>query len=250
MLSVLIPTLNEEHNIKGCIESVQNLADEIVVLDSGSTDRTVELAQTIGAKVKERKFDNFATQKNFGIQSLSHTWILLLDADERATPELCAEIRRVLHSDSSATAYSIRRLTYFGRKRVRCWSGGRVVRLFRNGAARYDENRMVHEQLQVSGSVSALESPLHHYTFRDFSQYLRKVDLFTDLAAQQQFKVGKRANWIKLLLFPPARFLKTFVVRGGILDGSEGVLIASLSAYSAYLTLAKLWDLQNAQSTS
>jgi hypothetical protein len=168
---------------------------------------------------------------------------LILDADERLTAALRDEIARVL-SSPDATAYAIDRETYFCGKRVRCWSGKSVVRLFRKHKAHYNPEKMVHEELIVDGNVGSLQNPMLHYTFRSFDQYLPKVQSFTSLAAQEEFKNGNRTGLFKLLLYPPFRFLKTYLIRGGIFDGVAGLLIAWLSAYSIFLKHAKLWELQ------
>lgn len=243
-LSVLIPTLNEEENIAACVESIGDLASQILVFDSFSTDRTVELALSLGAEVQQRTFDDYARQKNEALKFLKHPWILILDADERLTPELREEIRSILKNGSQFDGYRIRRDAWFCNRRVRCWSHDWSLRFFRNGKGSYEINKPVHERFLITGAVSRLGNPLEHYTFRSFSQYLPKVDSFTTLAAGEAIAKGEKASFTKLLLYPPARFLKTYLLRGGILDGIPGLLIAWLSAYSAYLKYAKVWELQ------
>jgi glycosyltransferase involved in cell wall biosynthesis len=246
-LSVVIPTFNEAQNIATCIESVEGLADEIIVMDNFSTDGTAEIARSLKASVFEREFDNFSVNKNSAIEKTAHEWILLLDADERVTPELRLEIKNILGSPS-AVAYRIKRDTYYGGRKVRCWSNKSVTRLFRKGNARYDAAKLVHEELVVNGgAVETLQQPLQHYTFRSFEQYLPKVHSFTTLAAREAFERGNRAGWLSLSLYPIARFVRTYFFKGGILDGVPGLVISWLAAYTVYLKLAKLWELQNSR---
>lgn len=243
-LSVLIPTLNEEENIAECISSLDTLAEEIVVLDSHSTDRTVEIARSCGAVVHQRRFDNFAAQKNAGLELLSGEWVLVVDADERFTDALRAEIRAHLDQVSDKDGYRIPRDTYFAGRRVRCWSGGSVLRLFRRSKSRYAPDKSVHEELELRGTIGALKNPLLHFTFRSFGQYLPKVYSFARLAAQDAHNRGSRCTPGALIFFPFFRFIRTYILKGGILDGIPGVLIAGLAAYSTYLRYAILWELQ------
>jgi cellulose synthase/poly-beta-1,6-N-acetylglucosamine synthase-like glycosyltransferase len=242
-LSVVIPTFNEAENIAACIQSIDGLAEEILILDNFSEDGTAELARTLDAKVHQREFDNYSANKNAAIEIAKSDWILILDADERLTPALRNEIEKVL-STPKEDAFAIKRDAYFCGTKVRCWSGKSVVRLFRKQKGAYDPSRLVHEELVVNGTTGALQNSMEHYTFRSFEQYLPKIQSFTSLAAREAFLKGQRTGWFSLLFYPPLRFLKTYIVRGGILDGIPGLLIASLSAYSVFLKNAKLWELQ------
>jgi glycosyltransferase involved in cell wall biosynthesis len=247
-LSVVIPTFNEAVNIASCIQSVENLANEIIVMDNFSSDGTADIARSLKALVYERRFDNFSQNKNAAIEKSSNEWILLLDADERVTPELKLEIQDVLKASPTADAFRIKRDTFYGGRKVRCWSDKSVTRLFRKNKAKYDPAKLVHEELVVNGgAIQTLRQPLQHYTFRSFEQYLPKVHSFTSLAAREAYQKGERAGWVSLAVLPPARFLRTYLFKGGILDGVPGLLIAGLSAYTVYLKNAKLWELQNSQ---
>lgn len=246
-LSVLILTYNEEENIAACIDSIGNLADELFVMDSFSTDKTVEIAISKGAQVSRRPFDNYGAQRRAALELLHNEWVLILDADERLTPSLQEEISGVLHGNPTHDAFSIRRETFFEGRKVRCWSSGSVVRLFRKSQGSYAMAKLVHEEVLVSGSVGPLRSPILHHTFRSFSQYLPKMQSYSLLSARVAFQKGRRASWISFLIYPPARFLKTYLLRGGILDGIPGLLIAGLSAYSSFLKYALLWEMQQEQ---
>jgi glycosyltransferase involved in cell wall biosynthesis len=243
-LSVLILTLNEQENIADCIRSVEDLAGEIVVLDSFSTDRTVEIASGLGATIQQRKFDNYTAQKNAGLELLRNEWVLILDADERLTDSLRNEIRSLNEKHSSAEGYWIRRETFFQGKLVRCWSSGKVLRLFRRDRGRYADGKLVHEELVLNGHAGTLVEPMEHHTFRSFAQYLPKIDAYTTLAAREAYQQGKRSSVIGLLIYPAARFIKTYFVNGGIFDGMPGLIIAWLSVCSTYLKFAKLWELE------
>jgi glycosyltransferase involved in cell wall biosynthesis len=246
-LSVIIPAFNEAQNIAACIESIDGLASEIIVIDNFSEDGTAEIARSLKAQVHQRTFDNFSANKNAAIELTSNDWILIVDADERLTPALRSEIAHVVENSHGIYAYRIPRETFFSGKRVRCWSGGSVTRLFKKDKASYPSSKLVHEELQVNGRTGTLNHPLEHYTFRSFDQYMPKVNAFTTLAARQAFDNGKRAGWGSLLFFPVFRFLRTYLIKGGILDGVPGLLIASLAAYTVYLKQAKLWELQKSR---
>jgi glycosyltransferase involved in cell wall biosynthesis len=243
-LSVVIPTFNESQNIASCIQSVENLATEILVMDNFSQDGTPEIARSLNAQVHQRAFDNFSANKNAAIELASNDWVLILDADERLTPELRKEIQSILNSPAAADAFRIKRDAYFCGQKVRCWSGGSVTRLFHKGKAKYDSAKLVHEDLIVNGSIASLQYSMEHYTFRSLEQYLPKVHSFTSLAAREAYQKGTRASWFALFLYPPFRFLKTYFIKGGILDGIPGLVIASLAGYSVFLKIAKLWELQ------
>jgi glycosyltransferase involved in cell wall biosynthesis len=247
-LSVVITTFNEAENIANCIRSVENLADEIVLMDNFSTDGTTELARSLQAKVFQRKFDNFSENKNAAIEKASNEWILILDADEQLTPELQREIKNRLASGAEVDAFRIKRDTYFCGRKVRCWSHGSVVRLFRKNRAHYNPAKFVHEELIVDGGVQMLQHPMKHYTFQSYEQYLPKVHFYTTLSAREAYQRGERASWFSLWLLPPVRFIKTYFFKSGILDGIPGLLIAYFSAYSVYLKMAKLWELQASNS--
>ncbi len=246
-LSVVIPTFNEAQNIEACIQSIENMAEEVIVMDNFSVDGTADIARSLHARVFQRQFDNFSANKNAAIEKSSHDWILLLDADERLTPALREEIKNVLESPQ-ADAFRIKRDAYYRDRKVRCWSSKSVTRLFRKNKARYDPAKLVHEELVVSnGRIATLRHPLEHYTFRSFEQYLPKVHSFTSLAAREAFQKGHRAGWLSLWIFPSMRFVRTYIFKAGVLDGVPGLVIAWLSAYTVYLKMAKLWELQNSR---
>ncbi len=245
-ITALVPTFNEEENLRDCLASVR-WADEIFVVDSYSQDRTLEIAREFSARVVQHEYVNSAAQKNWAIPQASHPWILLLDADERVTPELGDEIRRILAEGPRFDGYWIRRANHFlGRRVKHCgWETDRVIRLFRRDLGRYQE-REVHAEIQLPGPLPVLRQPLLHYSFRSFRQYWRKMELYSDWGASQLYREGRRAGWISVGLRPPLRFFKMYFLRLGFLDGVHGLVLCMLAAFSVFLKYAKLWELGRA----
>ncbi len=242
-LSVLIITHNEEENIRDCLESVR-WAEEIVVVDAESRDRTVEIARRYTDKIWVRPWAGYAAAKNFALQQCTRPWVLWLDADERVPPELRLEILHTLEYPQHA-GYEIPRLAYFLGRWIHHggWYPGYVLRLFRRDAARFNENR-VHEGVQLEGSVGRLRHHLLHYTDRTLEHYLKKFNQYTSLAAEELADRGKRFRLIDLLLRPPYMFLRMYLLRAGFRDGLQGFLLAGFSAAYVFAKYAKLWELQ------
>jgi len=241
-LTVIVPTYNEEEMIRDCLQSVL-FADEILVVDSFSTDRTLEIARELGARLIQREFDYPADQKNWAIPQAAHEWILLLDADERATPALCEEIEGILQAEPRADGYWIRRVNYFlGRPIRHCgWGTDRVIRLFRRDVSRYKDRR-VHEEIDLPEPLPVLEHRLEHLTFRSFGQYFNKLDLYSEWGAGQMYAKGRRATAIEVLLRPIGRFIRMYILRLGFLEGGRGLVLSLLGAFSVYLKYARLWE--------
>jgi glycosyltransferase involved in cell wall biosynthesis len=242
-ITALVPTLDEEENLRDCLASVA-WADEIFVVDSGSADRTLEIAREFGARVVQHEYVNSAAQKNWAIPQAAHAWVLLVDADERVTPELRDEIRGILAREEKFDGYWIRRANHFlGRRMNHCgWETDKVIRLFHRDKGRYQE-REVHAEIDLPGPLPILRHPLLHYSFRSFRQYWRKMQLYSDWGASQLHKEGKRSGWVSIGLRPPLRFLKMYVARLGFLDGIHGLVLCMLAAFSVFLKYAKLWEL-------
>lgn len=242
-LSVLVPTRDEAADLPECLASA-SFADEIVVVDSGSTDGTVELARSAGARVLARPFDTHARQKNWALPQLAHDWVLALDADERVTPELRDEIRRTLEVAGALRGYRIpRRNTFLGREiRGSGWQHDRVLRLFDRRAARFDERR-VHERVVVDGGTGSLRGALVHHSCRDIADWLRKTERYAALGAEEAFAQGRRPRPGDLALRPAARFLKQWLLQAGFRDGTEGWVLCATSAYGVMLKYARLREL-------
>jgi len=242
-LSVLIPAFNEASNLDAAIDSAA-WADEILVVDSFSTDGTAEIARRRGARVLVHEYRNSAAQKNWALPQTAHRWAMVLDADERFTPELAAEVRDTLAAEPAAAGYVVRRVNHFLSRRIRhCgWDRDRVLRLFDRDRARYQELE-VHAEVEVQGEVRELRHPLLHFTYRSVDQYWPKFRRYTDWGASQAYSDGRRATVYHLVGHPFGRFVKMYGVRLGFLDGVCGLAVSLLSFYSVFNKYAKLWEL-------
>jgi glycosyltransferase involved in cell wall biosynthesis len=241
-LSVIVTTFNEEINVAECLESVL-WADEILLVDSFSTDATVEIARRYPIRVEQREYFGSAAQKNWSLDRVSHEWVLIIDADERVPDPLAEEILRTLAEEPSVNGFYIRRENVFIDKVIRHsgWSTDKVVRLFRRDKGRYP-NRRVHADLEIGGPVPTLRHPFLHFTFRSFEQYFRKFLNYAEWGAAQAFRDGRRAGFIEIGFRPIWRFIRMYVVQLGFLDGLHGLVLCLLQAFGVFLKYAKLWE--------
>lgn len=241
-VSAVLITLNEEKNIERCLRSL-SWTREVVVVDSGSIDRTVELCESFGARIFSQEFKDYSSQKNFAIAQARNSWILLLDADEEVTPELREEIVGVLKS-APKDAYKIRRRSrIFGRWFK--WTGtqdDRPIRLFRAGRAQFVQP--IHEYAKIQGETGLLRSVINHYTYNSIKDYVLRLNRYT--SAEAAFLQAKRASirpsW--LTLRPIAVFFRLYFFKLGILDGIEGFLFSAFSAYYAHIKYAKALEFE------
>ncbi len=238
-ITATIITLNEQRNIARAIESLR-CCDEIVVVDSGSNDRTCEIAANLGARVVEMAWRGFAGQKNFATEQATHDWILSIDADEALSEALEAEIWQLKKAGPAADAYTMPRLAqYLGRWILHSgWYPDRKVRLFNRRKATWAGD-FVHESVVVDGAVHHLEANLLHFTCDSLTEHLRTMDRYTTLAAEQIIAQRKRVSWHHLALSPPWTFFQTYVLKRGFLDGFEGLAIAHMAALYNFLKYAK-----------
>lgn len=229
-ISATIITFNEERNIARVIESLR-CCDEILVLDSGSNDRTVEIANKLGAKVVEASWHGYSAQKNIAAELAAHDWILSLDADESLSEALEAELWQIKKTGPKYDGYTMPRLAqYLGRWILHSgWYPDRKVRLFNRTKARWT-GTFVHESVAVGGRVGHLKSNLLHFTCNSLSEHLRSMDNYTTLAAQELAAREKPVTLARLLLYPPWTFIQTYLFRRGFLDGVEGLSIAYMAA--------------------
>lgn len=241
-LSAVVITWNEEENIEACLRSLA-FADEIVVLDSFSTDRTVEIARKFTDKVGSRKFTGFSDQKNAAIAMASEDWVLIVDADELVTDELAFEIKKAVES-GNYDAYRIPRSTYFLGKRMRhCgWYPDYQLRLARRSIAKIPE-RLVHETMDVGCECGTLKCDLVHYSYRTMRDYTRKMVAYAEAAAGQKFGDGRRFRVSDLLFNPGLTFFKMYVAKQGFRDGLHGLVLSVLTASSSALRYAMLWEM-------
>lgn len=239
-ISTIVITYNEEDNIERCLRSVAPFSSEIIVVDSNSTDRTVDIARRCGARVISNDWPGYGKQKQIALENSTHPWVFSIDADEEVSPELCAEIQAL---DGAHDGYEVpRRAWYFNRWiKHGVWYPGFVLRLFRRDRGSFTDD-IIHESVRVSGTIGRLRSDLYHYTYRDIRQHVDKVNEFTTLAAKQMFEQQRRAGIFHIVVFPFLEFFKVYVLKRGFLDGLAGLMIAVFHSFYVFLKYAKLRD--------
>lgn len=240
-ISVTIVTLNEERKIGDCLKSVR-FADEVVVVDSFSTDRTPEICRSFGVRFIQNPWPGYVGQKNFALDRSSHEWVLSLDADERCSRELREEIREVLRRNPADPAgYAIPRRVYYINRWIGHggWYPDRKVRLFRKSAARW-EGEDPHDRVGLRGRHGVLKGGIHHFSFDDISAHFRTLDNFSSVAAGERIAKGKGACWVDIFFRPPATFLKMYFLKTGFLDGIPGLIIAVLSWFHVFCKYVKV----------
>jgi glycosyltransferase involved in cell wall biosynthesis len=240
-IAAVIIVKNEEDHIQSCIESV-NWVDEVVVVDTGSTDRTVDAAKRFTFNVYEIEFDGYGDAKNYGMSRATSEWILSLDADERISPQLRDEIEQVLEKPGRDGYYIPRKPFFLGKAIVHGgWYPGYVLRLFRKSKGVFSSRR-VHEEVELTGSTSRLRNPILHHTDPSLNHYLAKMNTYTSLATDVLLEEGSFFRLFRLLCNPPFMFLKMYFFKLGFLDGMHGFLLAVLSAFHVFVKYAKLWE--------
>ncbi len=251
-ISAIIPTFNEEVHIREAIESVL-WCDEIIVVDSFSTDRTVQIVKSFPqVRLLQHEYEHSAAQKNWTIPQATHPWIFLLDADERPTSELVEEVKSVVKTETPFSAFWIYRRNNFMGKRINYsgWQSDKVIRLFKKDECRY-QNKHVHAEIETKGGVSMLREKLIHYTYKDLNSYLKKADRYTTWGAIDRFekfqKQGRTIGLPYLFFRPLGRFVRHYFWRLGILDGTHGFVVSALAAYNVYIRAVKIWRLQNGE---
>jgi glycosyltransferase involved in cell wall biosynthesis len=241
-LSVVIVTRDEEERIRPCLESV-SWADEVIVVDAESQDKTATIARELTDHVVIRAWPGYAAQKNFAVGLAHGAWILSLDADETVSPELRAEIEALTRDAGARDGYEVPRRNIFWGRWVR--HGGLYpdwqLRLFRRGRGRFGE-RAVHESVRVEGAVGRLAGHLEHRSYRDVADFLARADRYSTLAAEDWIAQGRRVRAADFVLRPLGRFLAMYVVGRGFLDGWRGFLLAALYAYYVLIRSAKVWE--------
>jgi glycosyltransferase involved in cell wall biosynthesis len=242
-LTVTVITYNEAAHIQDALDSVA-WADEVLVVDSGSSDGTADLARAKGARVVVRDWPGYSAQKNFAADAASYDWILSVDADERVTPELAVEIRQLLATEPGAAGYRVRRVSrYLGRWiRTTDWYPDYQLRLYDRRAGRWNGLR-IHESFRLhEGAPSTLRGELQHYAYRDIAHHLQKIDAYTTLAADEAHERGRRTNPLSMALHAWFAFVRNYLLRGGFRDGAPGLIISMLNGYYVFVKLAKLWE--------
>ena len=251
-ITAIIPTFNEEVHIKAAIESVL-WCDEIIVVDSFSTDRTKEIIKSFPqVKLLEHEYEHSAAQKNWTIPQAANNWIFLLDADERPTPELVEEIKKTINSKTKYSGFWIYRRNNFMDKRIDYsgWQSDKVIRLFKRDECKY-QNKHVHAEIESTGEISFLKEKLLHYTYKDLTSYLKKADSSTTWGAFDRYykfeKKNRKIGILYLFFRPLGRFVRHYFWRLGFLDGTHGFVVSALAAQNVFTRAVKIWRLQNGE---
>lgn len=244
-VSVTVITKNEASNITEALRSVA-WADEIIVVDAESTDETVTLAQRVAHRVVVHPWTGYGAQKNYAAELASHDWILSLDADERVTDALAAEIRQVLQREPDASGFRLKRVTHHLGRWIRStdWYPDYQLRLYDRRRGRWS-NREVHESVELSGRLASLTQELQHFAYRDVTHHVATINRYTSLAATQMAKEGRRASVVDLAFHPPLAFFRNYVLRRGFSEGVAGLIISAMNSYYVLLKFAKLWEQQH-----
>ena len=245
-ISAVIITCNEEKNLEAALASLRGVASEIVVVDSFSTDATFRIAKKHTPRVVQRKWTSYADQKNYANGLAAGPWILSLDADERLSPGLREELLALKASfqEPDCAGFSMpRRVFYLGRWiKHSGWYPDRRVRLFRKDAARW-EGDYVHESLIVAGRIERLKGDVHHFSYRDITDHLDRINKFSSLGAQKLYAKKIKCRAVHLLCLPPARFIKSYILKRGFMDGFPGLVISVLNGYAIFARYAKLREI-------
>ena len=246
-LTTVIITLNEEQNIARCLDSVKDFSDEIVVIDSLSTDKTEEICNGYGVRFVKQKWLGYSEQKNLGNATASNDWIFSIDADEAVSYELKKSILELKNQDvSEDKAFIVNRLTnYCGKWIHHCgWYPDRRIRLWNRTKGSWKGD--IHEVIDFQGDIQkiTLKGDLLHYSYKNIEDHIRIANKYTSLIAQERFKNGKRSSFVKMYLSPPFAFVRDFIFKGGFLDGKRGFAICRINAFSTYLKYLKMWELE------
>ena len=244
LLSVIIITKNEQDNIKDCLESVK-WADEIIVVDSGSTDKTEEICKKYTDKFYVKDWPGFGVQKQRALELASYEWVLSIDADERITSELREEIITVVKADSTRSGYEIPRLSHYLGKDVRHagWYPDYTLRLVKKDKSHFSED-IVHERLIVDGEVGRLSQHFIHFPYQNIAHHLQKLNQYSSLSAQKMFDRGRRVGWIEVFAKALFGFFRAYILRKGFLDGWAGLIVSLSTALSVYFKYIKLKEMQ------
>ena len=243
MLSVSIITKNEESNIKRCLDSIK-WADEIIIVDSGSTDNTLEICQTYNCKIIETEWLGFGKTKQIGVNAATHDWVLSIDADEEVSNELKREILELTQS-TQFNAFNIKRVSYYLKKRIKYsgWQTDYPLRLFNKNHGNFND-ASVHEAVIMDNSeITCIHESILHYPFPTISIHINKIDRYSQLGAENLFNKKKNTTIVYAVLSGIIKFIKMYIFKKGFLDGKEGFILAVLSGFSSTLKYFKLWSL-------
>jgi glycosyltransferase involved in cell wall biosynthesis len=240
-ISITIITYNEERNIDRCLNSVQ-WADEIIVVDSGSTDRTLAICQKYHCKVINQPWSGFGAMKHFAVNTATHDWIFAIDADEKVTDELKSIIQQII-IQPQYTGYRVKRISYYLDKKIRYsgWNHDHPIRLFNRRYGNFND-KPIHESVKIRGKIGKIESPLLHYPYPTITSHLQKMNYYADLSAEWLARNGKSCSIFMAIISGIIKFLKMYFLQMGFLDGKYGLILARNSAFGVYLKYVKLWE--------
>ncbi|TYP98817.1 glycosyltransferase involved in cell wall biosynthesis [Tenacibaculum adriaticum] len=243
-ITAIIPTFNEEDNIQQALNSV-SFADEIIVIDSFSTDKTVDIVKQSSAKLLQREFDDFSSQKNYAIQQATHNWIFVLDADERVNFLLREEILKTVKEPRNKVGFYVRRIFYFSGEKINYtgYQRDKVVRLFNKKFCRYN-GYLVHEVIEAKGDLGYLINKVDHFSFKNLDHFIQKLNHYALLQAYDLYKKGYKINIYHFTVKPIVRFFIHFVIRLGFLDGFKGLTLSYLHSYGVFMRYANLLELK------
>ncbi|MBI9072008.1 MAG: glycosyltransferase family 2 protein [Melioribacteraceae bacterium] len=241
-LSAVIITKNEETNIGRCLESIKDLVSEIVIVDSNSTDKTIEICKSYGCNISQIEWKGFGLAKKFAVDSASSDWVFSIDADEEVTPELAREIEVVM-GNPKYNIYKIKRNSFFlGKKIKHCgWDNDYPKRLFNRKFGNFNY-AIVHETIIINGERGTIEAPLNHFSYPTIKLHMEKMNLYSELGAEEYFNEGRKTTLISALLNGLFKFIKMYFIKLGFLDGVHGFILSVNSAYGIFLKYIKLWD--------
>ena len=245
-ISVVIITYNEEKNIRDCLESIK-WADEIIIVDAFSKDRTVDIAKNYTDRIFQRQWEGYTQQRNFGLTQVCNEWVLFLDADERISEALTQEIKDVLERNNGfCNGYYISRQSFYLGRWIKHggWYPDLKLRLIRKNKAIWS-GPSVHEKLILNGEAGYLKNPMYHYTYLNIKHHLEKSDRYSTLFAEEAFKKGEYPNPYKIFIRPIFRFINDYFLKQGFRDGFAGFVVALIQSFEVFLRYAKLWELNH-----
>ena len=244
-ISAIILTKNEEKNIVDCIDSLK-WCDEIILVNDNSEDRTIELAEKAGANVFKRLLNNdFSGQRNYGLLKTNNDWALFIDADERVSEALATEIIGSLRQDLAASdsfdGFNIKRTDYMWEKELKHGETGNIklLRLAKKGKGKW--RGKVHERWEINGKIGELKNPIMHYPHQTIKEFLKEINFYTDLRAEELYARRIKSNWFSIIFYPKAKFFQNYFIKLGFLDGVEGFILAMLMSFHSFLVRGKLW---------
>lgn len=246
MISAVILTKNEEENIYDCIKNL-SWCDEVIIVDDNSEDKTTNIAEKLNAKVFVRSVNNdFSAQRNFGLSKAKGDWVLFIDADERVPDALAFEISNIANqiTDQALGAYKgfyIKRIDFMWGRKLRFGETGdtRLLRLAEKNSGKWEGK--VHEKWKVNGRITSLKNPIMHFPHKTFQEFLKEINFYTTIRAEELFKKGTRANFFSIVIYPFGKFILNYFLRRGLLDGVAGLIVALAMSFHSFLVRGKLW---------